>query len=51
MKFCNNIIKCLLLIPQRDYGMPSLVPREWAALVDRFQSDDDLFQKYYRLVS
>ena len=30
--------------------MPSLVPSEWAELVSRFQTDDGLFQKYYRLV-
>lgn len=30
------------------FGMSSLLPADWADLVERFQQDDALFQQYYR---
>ena len=33
------------------YGMTSLFPSDWAALTDRFDADDDLFQLFYMYVS
>lgn len=29
------------------FGMTSLLPSDWDALVQRFEEDDDLFQKFY----
>ena len=29
------------------YGLPDLSPKSWANLVQRFQTDDNLFQKWY----
>lgn len=30
------------------FGMDSLLPNDWDALIQRFEQDDDLFQKFYQ---
>ena len=29
------------------YGLESLQPQQWADLIQRFKTDDDLFQKFW----
>ena len=44
-----NHVRFLGLIPfQAAYGMTHLHPADWLDLVDRFRTDDALFQKYYK---
>lgn len=33
---------------KETYGMDSLLPSDWDALIQRFEEDDDLFQKFYQ---
>lgn len=30
------------------YGLESLQPQQWAQLIQKFKTDDDLFQKYWK---
>lgn len=32
---------------KKAYGLESLQPQQWADLIQRFKTDDDLFQKYW----